>query len=244
MPSLPDDRGAFPPTRHSAILGLGAAEAGERERARTLLAETYWKPVYTHLRLRWQRNPEDAADLTQGFFLAALEKDFLSGYDPARARFRTFLRVCLDRHVQRADEAAGRIKRGGAAEHLRLDFAAAEASLPADGAPGPDALFDREWLRALLEQGVAALRTHCEARDRALDFRLFARRELAPDGAPRPGYRELAEAEGVSETTVTNRLAAARRDFRRLLLERLRAITSSEAEFREEARAVLGAEPE
>jgi hypothetical protein len=48
----------------------------------------------------------------------------------------------------------------------------------------------------------------------------------------------------VSETTVTNRLAAARRDFRRLLLERLRAITSSEAEFREEARAVLGAEPE
>jgi hypothetical protein len=46
----------------------------------------------------------------------------------------------------------------------------------------------------------------------------------------------------VTEVTVTNRLAAARRDFRRILLEQLRAITGSESEFREEARALLGLE--
>lgn len=238
----PDDPRPFPPTRYSAIAALGAAAGEERARARDLLAAAYWQPVYTHLRLRWRKSPEDAADLTQSFFLAALERDFLAGYDPARSRFRSFLRLCLDRHVQRADEAAGRQKRGGGAEHLALDFAAAEAALPADPAAAADleALFDREWLRALMEQAVAALRAHCDARERSLDYRLFTRYDLAPAGEVRPSYRALAEAEGVPETTVTNRLAAARRDFRRLLLDSLRALTASEAEFREEARALLG----
>jgi hypothetical protein len=44
----------------------------------------------------------------------------------------------------------------------------------------------------------------------------------------------------VPVTTVTNHLFWARREFRRLVLERLREITGSEREFREEARAVLG----
>jgi hypothetical protein len=39
---------------------------------------------------------------------------------------------------------------------------------------------------------------------------------------------------------VTNELAAARRDFRRLVLDELRELTGSEAELRAEARDVLG----
>jgi RNA polymerase sigma factor (sigma-70 family) len=244
MFSLPDAPRPFPPTRYSAIADLRAADPGDRERARTTLAETYWKPVYSYLRLRWRRDPDDAADLTQSFFLAALEKEFLAGYDPTRARFRTFLRTCLDRHVQHADESHGRLKRGGGVEHLSLDFAAAEATLPtvADPSPSPDSLFDREWLRALMEEALRRLREECDTRDRSLDYRLFVCVELADDAVPRPTYRELAAAEGVTEVTVTNRLAAARRDFRRILLEQLRAITGSESEFREEARALLGLE--
>lgn len=233
----------FPPTRLSAVAALRAPEKETRERAQTLIAETYWRPVYAYLRLRWRRDPDESADLTQEFFLAALEREFLAGYDPARARFRTFLRLCLDRHVQRSDQARSRLKRGGGQERLVLDFAAAEALLPlADAASDPSALFDREWVRALLEQALGQLRSDREARDRSLDYRLFVRFELAESGEARPTYRELASLEGVSETTVTNRLAVARREFRRILLERLRALTGSEAEFREEARSLLGVE--
>ena len=236
----PDDRHPFPPTRHSAIADLGAAAPDARDRARDLLAEAYWRPVYAHLRLRWRRDPDDAADLAQSFFLSALEKDFLAGYDPARSRFRSFLRLCLDRHVQRADQSAGRLKRGGGAEHVDLD--AIEAGLPADAGDDPEALFARETLRALMAHGVAAVRARADAADRPLDYRLFECVELAPGGGPRPSYRELAEAEGVTEMTVTNRLAAARRVFREAVLERLRALTASDAEFREEARELLGLE--
>jgi hypothetical protein len=43
-------------------------------------------------------------------------------------------------------------------------------------------------------------------------------------------------------TTVTNRLAAVRRDLRRTVLEQLRELTASEEEFRAEAERVLGVE--
>ena len=53
----------------------------------------------------------------------------------------------------------------------------------------------------------------------------------------------LAEELGITAVQVTNDLAAARRDFRRLVLDELRALTGSEAEFRAEARDVLGVDP-
>jgi hypothetical protein len=45
-------------------------------------------------------------------------------------------------------------------------------------------------------------------------------------------------------TSVTNHLALARREFRRIVLEKLRELTSTDAEFRREARALLGVDPE
>jgi len=41
-------------------------------------------------------------------------------------------------------------------------------------------------------------------------------------------------------TDVTNALAWARREFRRIALERLRELCATEEEFRREARAVFG----
>ena len=51
---------------------------------------------------------------------------------------------------------------------------------------------------------------------------------------------QLAREFGVTTATITNYLAAMRRDLRGIVLERLREITSGEREFRNEARALLG----
>jgi DNA-directed RNA polymerase specialized sigma24 family protein len=42
-----------------------SADPLERERALETLFEAYWKPVYKYIRLRWNKTPEDAQDLTQ-----------------------------------------------------------------------------------------------------------------------------------------------------------------------------------
>jgi len=61
------------------------------------------------------------------------------------------------------------------------------------------------------------------------------------DDAPeRPTYAELGAELSIPVTDVTNHLSFARREFRRLVLERLRELTATEEEFKSEARAVLG----
>jgi RNA polymerase sigma factor (sigma-70 family) len=238
--------GGFPATRLSVVRGASSADAGVRQRALETLATAYWKPVYKHIRLRSRRSAEDAEDLTQAFFARAVEKDFFAGYDPAKGRFRTFLRSCLDRFLANEDKAASRLKRGGDTTVLHLDFASAEEELGAASAGNartPEEAFDAEWSRSVFSMAIGALRRQCDAQGKELHFRLFSRYDLETDGPGRPTYEALASELGTTASQVTNHLAWARREFRRLVLETLRSLTGSDEEFRLEARVLLGFDP-
>src|SRR5262245_32031392 len=88
--------GRFPSTHWSAIRALKSEDQDRRGPALDLILRLYWKPVYKYLRIRWRKSNEDAKDLTQAFFVRAIEKEFFHDYDPAISKFRTFLRTCLD----------------------------------------------------------------------------------------------------------------------------------------------------
>jgi hypothetical protein len=63
------------------------------------------------------------------------------------------------------------------------------------------------------------LRKLCDRTGRGIRYKIFAAYDLAEE--PRPGYEQLARAFDVPATTVTNHLAWARRELRRLLEIRL-----------------------
>lgn len=240
----PDAR--FPATRRSAVLAAGSESPEERRRALEILVALYWKPVYKYLRLRFRQTNEDAKDHTQAFFTRAMEKGFFAGYDPARGTFRTYLRTCLDRFVANEKKAAGRLKRAGGATFVGLDFEGAEGELRDGALAGgetPETCFEREWIRSFFALAVDALRRELGAEGKEVYFTLFERYDLDPPAGERPSYRQLAEELGLKETTVTNHLAATRRRFRRLVLDRLREVTASDAELREEARSLFGGVP-
>src|SRR5882672_2039664 len=92
-------RPKFPTTQISAVLAVRTGDPVARARAFAILVNAYWKPVYKNIRVKWRKSNEEAKDLTQGFFATAFEKKFFTTYDPHKARFRTFLRTCLDRFV-------------------------------------------------------------------------------------------------------------------------------------------------
>jgi RNA polymerase sigma factor (sigma-70 family) len=238
---------AFPATRLSLLVAAKSGDADERRRAFDVLVASYWKPVYKYLRLRWRAAPEDAEDLTQGFFARAFEKGFFDRFDPARARFRTFLRTCLDAHAGNERVAARRLKRGGGVQTLSLDFAAAEGELrlqPAGAAADMEEYFHREWVRSVFALAVDALRRRSAEKGRPAAFEVFRRYDLEDAAAgERPTYAELGRSLGLPATQVTNHLAAMRREFRGLVLDVLREQCATEAEFRAEARALLGVDP-
>ncbi|OAI41153.1 hypothetical protein AYO41_05500 [Verrucomicrobia bacterium SCGC AG-212-E04] len=236
-----DLRGGFPETRASAVAGAASADHELRQRSHGTIVAVYWKPAYKYLRLRWGESHEGAQDLTQEFFARAIEKSFFERFDPAKARFRTFLRACLDALVANERQAQARIKRGGGAVALSLDFAGAQEELErlaAREASPVEAVFDREWVRSLFSVAVDGLRQHYAQAGKPVIYELFAQYDLE-SGSKVQTYEELGRAFGLSASTVTNHLAAARREFRRIVLERLREITSSEEEFREESRALF-----
>ena len=235
---------AFPATRCSVILSTASQDDHVRKQAFETLVAVYWKPVYKYLRMQSKLSNEDAKDLTQAFFTRALEKGFFERYDPKKARFRTFLRVCLDGFTVSEWRAAHRIKRGGEVAIQSMDFSGAEGEILRQDVADrhdPDEAFRQEWLRGLFSLAVEDLRSHCEAENKQVHFQLFERYDLeGPDSTEAPNYAQLGVVFGLPVTQVTNYLAYARRQFRVLLLERLCATTGSEEEFQLEARQLLG----
>jgi RNA polymerase sigma factor (sigma-70 family) len=122
---------AFPLTRHSVVAAAQGRDPEERSRAMDAITNSYWRPVYKYVRLRWRVEREDAEDFTQDFFFRLLEKEFLASYDPAKGKLRTFLRTCIDRLFMNQLRDAHRQKRGDAAVHISLDFEEAEHELAA-----------------------------------------------------------------------------------------------------------------
>jgi RNA polymerase sigma factor (sigma-70 family) len=239
----------FPLTRRSVVIAISARDADPevRRQAWEALVASYWRPVYKVLRVRWGLPREDAEDWTQDFFASALAKGTFERYDPAKARFRTYLRTCLDGFAANERKAAHRLKRGGGEATLSLDFEGAEEELRRYGAgEGLDMeeYFHREWVRSLFSLAVEDLRQWAERTGKQVHFRLFESYDLEGADAPeRPSYAELAAEHGLPVTQVTNHLAAVRRELRRLVLERLRELTATDEEFRAEARLILGVDP-
>lgn len=234
---------SFPSTRLSVVARTRSAHEETRRLAFDTLIEAYWKPVYKYLRLKWNLDPEEAADLTQEFFTVALQNDVVERFDPERARFRTYLRMCIDGFAANWKKAEQRIKRGGLVTLVPLDFHSAEGELARHEPAVPadvDDMFYREWVRALLERAVADLRSATVDAGRPEMFEVFARYDLIEDEEARPTYADLAGALGITTTSVTNHLAAMRKRFRQIVLDRLRDLTSSDEEWEAEATRLLG----
>lgn len=236
--------GGFPLTRHSVIQRIRDDDPDTRRAAFGDLVEGYWKPVYKHLRVTWRLDADEARDLTQAFFAEAFQKAWLERFDPEKARFRTFVRVCADRFVMNARQARSRLKRGGAVQTVPLDFDAADREL-AERHPAPpevDEFFHQEFVRALFERALSALRTDCEASGRSLHFVLFERYDINPEEGV--SYARLAGEFSITPAQVTNYLAQIRRAFREKALDALQGLCGSDAEFRREARELFGVEVE
>ena len=235
-------RQQFPSTHWSLIEGTRSPHAEERRRALDTLITAYWKPVYKYIRLHWKKENEPAKDLTQEFFARLVEKGLLDRFDPERARLRTYLRLCVDGLVMNEDKAAQRVKRGGDVTLLPLDFESAEGELhqlPLAAAGNPEELFSREFARSLFGLALERLRRELEEKGKGLHFELLELYDIE-EGGKQLTYDEVARRYRIKPTDVTNYLAYARREFRRILLDELHGMTATEDEFRREAQTLLG----
>lgn len=149
----------FSPTRWSLVSAVRSGDAGSSRQAMETLCRCYWYPLYAYVR-RAGQTPEDAADLTQGFFVHLIEKELLIRADPQRGRLRNFLLTAVQRFVRDDWRAQNRQKRGSGLEFISIDEAAAEGLYAREPShvETPEKLYHRRWALTLLERVLLALR--------------------------------------------------------------------------------------
>jgi RNA polymerase sigma-70 factor (ECF subfamily) len=162
----PRHRADFPTTHWSVVAAAANSAVPGADEALEQLCRTYWHPVYSFVR-RQGRGPDDALDLTQGFFARFLEKKHIKLADSDRGRLRSFLLVSLKNFLlnEWANEQAK--KRGGRRRFLSLDeHREGETCFlaePADPAMPPDLAFEKRWALILLDQVLSRLREESSA---------------------------------------------------------------------------------
>ncbi|HEY3498639.1 MAG TPA: hypothetical protein VGK73_28305 [Polyangiaceae bacterium] len=156
-------RDAFPKTEWSVVLKAGREDGSA---ALAALCKAYWYPVYSFLRAKGA-DPERAADLTQGFFEYLIEKGEVRKADPARGRFRSFLRSAAKHFYLNAIDYERRQKRGGDQVRLSIDMPGAEARLGAElsHSLSPDRLFDLCWAEVVTQRARREFEAGCDDPD-------------------------------------------------------------------------------
>ena len=190
--------GEIATTRWSQVFAARDGEGTAARQALEVLCRTYYRPLYAFIR-HLGAKPDEAGDLTQGYFAELLEKEFLSVVDADRGRFRSFLFTSARHFLSHQRESARAIKRGGATTILSLDMSAAEEvySRHSSQEMTPEELFERRWAMTLLGRALDRLREEAAA---AGTERLFEHLEpYLTSGSPRVPYRQAAEALEMSE---------------------------------------------
>jgi RNA polymerase sigma-70 factor (ECF subfamily) len=232
--------GDFPTTHWSRVLAAGDPGGSIAREALAELCQSYWFPLYAFIRRRGH-DPDRAQELTQDLFVRLLEKDVLAAADPARGRFRAFLRaVCADFLANRRDWEGAR-KRGGGRVFIPIDVAEAEGRYAAEPAHELTAerIFDRSWALTLLGRVLDRLRREYEKAGQAATFT-----ELGPvltDGDGAVPYATIAGRLGSTEGAVRVAVHRLRRRYGALLRAEIAATVEDPARVDDEIRDLFAA---
>jgi RNA polymerase sigma-70 factor (ECF subfamily) len=228
----------FVTTHWSVVLAAGNTESPQANEALEKLCQTYWYPLYAHVRRRGN-NPNDAEDLTQSFFARLLEKNYIGDVTPGVGRFRCFLLASLNHFLANEWDRAQTRKRGGGKVIFSLDESDAETRYQFEPVENvtPETLYERRWALTVLERVLAQLRAEFVATEKS---ELFDHLKIFLSN-PKPdcSYAEIAARTGLKEGTVKVAVHRLRRRYGELLRAEISHTVSQPSEVEEEVRHLI-----
>ena len=215
-------------------------EAGDSQARAALanLCETYWYPVYGYVRRRGN-DAHRAEDLTQGFFLAFIEKEYLKSVSQDKGKFRAFLLASVKNYMANMHDRETAQKRGGGVTAVPLDGNLAEKLYESAGPAvyTADASFDREWALTVLRSAQGALAADYEKAGNSELYKNLLH-TVTGDSHGRP-YSEIAADLSMSESAVKVAAHRLRSRYRKRLREAVAQTVSDQASIDEELRYLI-----
>jgi RNA polymerase sigma factor (sigma-70 family) len=228
---------AFATTHWSVVLTAQGESPAARE-ALEKLCGTYWRPVYSFIR-RQGVGPEEAEDLTQGFFALLLERRDLDAVRREKGRLRSYLLTSLKHFLASEQRRAMTIKRGKGQRLVPLE----ELSViertemePADPLSA-DRLYERRWASSLMEQVLRRLKG--EYRAAGNDALFDSLKQLLPDEPGAPSRAEIAARLYMTENAVRQAFHRFRHRYQLLLREEISHTVAIASDIEDELRHLI-----
>ena len=227
-------------TTHWSVVLEARGESPAAQEALENLCRTYWRPIYSFVRREGVR-PEEAKDVTQGFFALILERKDFHSVRQEKGRLLSFLLASLKHFMANERRDAAAIKRGGGRTLIPLDWIESEDSTEFDRSDmlSADLLYDRRWAFTVLDRVFARLREESQASANApLLERLNTWLSDEPD---RPSQAEIVREFGMTENAVKQAFHRLRQRYRQVLREEVAHTVATPAEIEEELRHLIAA---
>jgi DNA-directed RNA polymerase specialized sigma24 family protein len=237
------DRGArdggitFATTHWSVVLEAQGQSPAARE-ALEKLCRTYWRPVYGFIRRQGTR-PEEAEDLTQGFFSLLLERRDFDSVRKEKGRLRSYLLTSLKHFLVSEQRRAITAKRGKGQRLIPLEELSANERLELESADAvsADRLYERRWALTLMEQVLRRLKEeYCTAGNSALFDSL---KQLLPDEPGAPSRAELASQLGMTDNALRQAFHRFRHRYQLLLREEISHTVAIASDVEDELRHLI-----
>jgi DNA-directed RNA polymerase specialized sigma24 family protein len=209
---------AFTTTHWSVVLTAQGRSAAAQE-ALERLCRTYWWPLYGFVR-RSGYKPEEAQDLTQGFFALLLERRDLDVVRREKGRLRSYLLVSLKNFLAKARRHELAVKRGEGRALVPLDelLARERADLEPTDSLTADRIFERRWALTLLDQVLTRLEREYQSTGNAQLFDCL--KEFLSD-EPRRSQADVAAELGMTENALKQAFHRLRQRYRQLLRDEI-----------------------
>ena len=230
-------------TTHWSLVLTAQGESPAAEAALEKLCRIYWRPIYRFVRLQGIR-PEEAEDLTQGFFALLLERKDLSTVRKERGRLRSYLLASLKHFLTDERRRERTVKRGHGQcliplEELRGAERADAALCGLVDSLSADRLYERRWALALVEQVLRRLKEEYCATGNA--FLFDSLKQLLPDEPQAPSRAEIAARLGMTDNALRQAFHRFRHRYQILLREEIGHTVADTNEIEDELRHLIAA---
>jgi RNA polymerase sigma factor (sigma-70 family) len=207
-------------TTHWSVVLEAQGESPAAQEALEKLCRTYWRPIYGFVR-RQGVGPEEAKDLTQGFFALLLERRDLNTVRQEKGRLRSYLLTSLKHFVTNEHNRAMAIKRGEGQRLIPLEDLRERERIGFDASEtlAADQIYERRWALSVLDHALTRLGDEHRA---AGTTRLFDQLQKSLTDEPdRPSPADTAHEFGMTESAVRQASYRLRQRYRQVLREEI-----------------------
>ncbi len=225
-------------TTHWSVVLTAQGESPAAEEALEKLCRMYWRPIYSFVR-RQGVAPEEAEDLTQGFFAQLLERGSLSAVRKEKGRLRSYLLGALKYFLTDEQRRAMAIKRGKGQRLIPLEELRSENRVemePADPVTA-EMIYERRWALTVLEQVLDRLKNEYRTAGNAALFDSL--KQLLPDEPGSPSQAEIAAHLGMTENALRQAFYRFRQRYQSLLREEIAHTVATPGDIEDELRHLI-----